>query len=76
MLTFKTRVDELKEISAYNSVPKDKLSKLQNILSRTLERYKSKSPDNYLSAENRFEKQGSHPLYANLRLLVNALEVI
>ncbi len=76
MLTFKTRVDELKEISAYNSVPKDKLSKLQNILSRTLERYKSKSPDNYLSAENRFEKQGSHPLYANLKLLVNALEVM
>lgn len=75
MLSFKEKVTELKNITAQNSVPKEKLYQIEEVLARTLLRLKKKAQQIYQDAENKLEEHGPHPLYANLRSLTDTLGV-
>jgi hypothetical protein len=74
MLSFYEQVTEMKEIPAQNSIPKKKLYEIEAILSRTLTRFEQKAPAQYASAKEKMEIS-PHPLFANLRGLVDTLEV-
>lgn len=74
MLSFYEQVTEMKDIPAQNSIPKKKLYEIEAILSRTLTRFEQKAPAQYASAKEKMEIS-SHPLFANLRGLVDTLEV-
>ncbi|MCD9489177.1 MULTISPECIES: hypothetical protein [Photobacterium] len=74
MLSFYEQVTEMKEIPAQNSIPKEKLYEIEAILSRTLKRFEQKAPEQYASAKEKMEIS-PHPLFANLRGLVDTLEV-
>ena len=74
MLSFYEQVTEMKEIPAQNSIPKEKLYEVEAILSRTLTRFEQKAPEQYASAKEKMEIS-PHPLFANLRGLVDTLEV-
>ncbi|PKH88367.1 hypothetical protein [Colwellia sp. Bg11-28] len=75
MLSFREQVFDMKIIPSQNSIPKSKLYEIEEILNRTLARLKEKAPDSYEKAETRFESNGPHPLFINLRGLTDALEV-
>lgn len=74
MLSFYEQVTEMKDIPAQNSIPKKKLYGIEAILSRTLTRFEQKAPAQFASAKEKMEIS-SHPLFANLRGLVDTLEV-
>lgn len=74
MLSFYEQVTEMKEIPAQNSIPKEKLYEVEVILSCTLTRFEQKAPEQYASAKEKMEIS-PHPLFANLRGLVDTLEV-
>ncbi|WP_279157592.1 hypothetical protein [Photobacterium phosphoreum] len=74
MLSFYEQVTGMKEIPAQNSIPKEKLYKVEAILSHTLTRFEQKAPEQYASAKEKMEIS-PHPLFADLRGLVDTLEV-
>ncbi|WP_082960729.1 hypothetical protein [Photobacterium phosphoreum] len=74
MLSFYEQVTEIKEIPSQNSIPKKKLYEIEAILSRTLTRFEQKAPEQYASAKEKMEIS-PHPLFTNLRGLVDTLEV-
>ncbi|WP_413522515.1 hypothetical protein [Photobacterium phosphoreum] len=74
MLSFYGQLTEMKDIPAQNSIPKKKLYEIEAILSRTLTRFEQKAPEQYASAKEKMEVS-PHPLFADLRGLVDTLEV-
>lgn len=74
MLSFYEQVIEMKNIPAQNSIPKEKRDSIEAVLSKTLERFKSKAPQEYINAELKM-KHSDHPLFKGLRGLNDTLEV-
>lgn len=74
MLSFYEQVIEMKTIPSQNSIPKDKLYNVEEVLNRTLKRLKIKAPQEYENAE--LKMRGSdHPLFKGVRGLIDTLEV-
>ncbi|RDU94235.1 hypothetical protein CHH34_01610 [Aeromonas veronii] len=75
MFSFHQQILDIKELPSQNSIPKSKLYEIESILSRTLLRFESKAPQAYYGAKEKFESEGAHPLYLNVRGLIDTLEI-
>jgi hypothetical protein len=74
MLSFKETLLQLQQTPAINSTPKKKYMKILNTIESILTKFKTKSKQDYMLAEEKI-KESSHPLYANAYSLNDLLEV-
>jgi len=65
MLSFLEQLIDLKEQVSINSAPKKLMFDVEALLTRTLERMKTKSPTNYDRASKKVREGIYHPLYLN-----------
>lgn len=63
MLSFLDQIEDLKEIVASNSTPKDEYFIVEGLLKKVLARLQSKDPVNYHSALKKVESNIYHPFY-------------
>ncbi|MBB1465645.1 hypothetical protein H5300_20455 [Vibrio sp. SG41-7] len=63
MLSFLEQIEDLKEVVASNSAPKDEYFVLEGILKKVLLRLKQKAPKNYAQAKQKVDDGDYHPLY-------------
>ncbi|CAK2027747.1 hypothetical protein AB4242_11510 [Vibrio splendidus] len=63
MLSFLEQIEELKEMVASNSVPKDEYFLVEGMLERVLLRLKQKAPKNYAQAKQKVGDGEFHPFY-------------
>lgn len=74
MLSFYEQVIEMKNIPSQNSIPKDKLYNIEDVLKRTLKRLEGQAPQEYKNAELKV-RDSDHPLFKGVRGLIDTLEV-
>ena len=65
MLSFLEQIEDLKEMVAINSVPKDEYFVVEGMLRKVLLRLKQKAPKNYAHAKQKVDDGDYHPLYQN-----------
>lgn len=65
MLSFLDQIEDLKEMVAINSVPKDEYFFVEGMLRKVLLRLKQKAPKNYAHAKQKVDDGDYHPLYQN-----------
>ncbi|OCP82516.1 hypothetical protein AKH11_09405 [Vibrio parahaemolyticus] len=63
MLSFLEQIEDLKEMVASNSAPKDEYFVVEGMLKKVLLRLKQKAPQNYAQAKQKVDDGGYHPLY-------------
>ncbi|WP_217518995.1 hypothetical protein [Vibrio metschnikovii] len=63
MLSFLEQIEDLKEMVAINSVPKDEYFVVEGILKKVLLRLKQKAPKNYAQAKQKVDDGDYHPLH-------------
>ncbi|EOG1936447.1 hypothetical protein ACK43E_001167 [Vibrio fluvialis] len=63
MLSFSEQIEDLKEMVASNSAPKDEYFVVEGILKKVLLRLKQKAPKNYAQAKQKVDNGDYHPLY-------------
>lgn len=63
MLSFLEQIEDLKEMVASNSVPKDEYFVVEGVLKKVLLRLKQKAPKNYAQAKQKVDDGDYHPLY-------------
>ncbi|MEZ9704273.1 hypothetical protein [Vibrio breoganii] len=63
MLSFLEQIEDLKEMVASNSVPKDEYFMVEGMLIKVLLRMKQKAPKNYAQAKQKVDGGDYHPLY-------------
>ncbi|MEZ8293281.1 hypothetical protein AB6D11_05440 [Vibrio splendidus] len=63
MLSFLEQIEDLKEMVASNSAPKDEYFVVEGILKKVLLRLKQKAPQNYAQAKQKVDDGDYHPLY-------------
>ncbi|MBY8219327.1 hypothetical protein KW536_13455 [Vibrio fluvialis] len=63
MLSFLEKIEDLKEMLASNSVPKDEYFVVEGMLKKVLLRLKQKAPKNYVQAKQKVDDGDYHPLY-------------
>ena len=63
MLSFLEQIEDLKEIVASNSAPKDEYFVVERMLKKVLVRLKQKAPKNYAQAKQKVDDGDYHPLY-------------
>jgi hypothetical protein len=63
MLSFLEQIEDLKEIVARNSAPKDEYFAVEGMLKKVLLRLKQKAPNNYAKAKQKVGDGDYHPLY-------------
>lgn len=63
MLSFLEQIEDLKEMVASNSAPKDEYFMVEGMLKKVLVRLKQKAPKNYASARQKVDNGDYHPLY-------------
>ena len=74
MLSFQSQILEMKDLGSVNSKPTKKLYEKEALISKTIERMRDKSPEQYSKAMQRFENDGYHPLYESRHSLKDLLE--
>ena len=74
MLSFYEQVIEMKNIPSKNSIPKERMYQIEAMLSKTLERFKQKAPQEYTNAELKM-MHSDHPLFKGMRGLNDTLEI-
>jgi hypothetical protein len=74
MLSFRETLDEMLQIPAVNSMPKDDYDKICVSVDSALVRFKEKSRKNYDEAQEKL-KFDSHPLYSTIYSLTDLLEI-
>ncbi|PSV32287.1 hypothetical protein [Photobacterium sp. GB-72] len=65
MLSFLEQIEDLKEVVASNSSPKDEYFVVEGMLKKVLVRLKQKAPKNYVQAKQKVDDGDYHPLYQN-----------
>ncbi|MFA0054166.1 hypothetical protein [Vibrio echinoideorum] len=63
MLSFLEQIEDLKEIVASNSAPKNEYFVVEALLKKVLLRLKHKAPKNYVQAKHKLDNGYYHPLY-------------
>lgn len=63
MLSFLEQIEDLKEMVASNSAPKDEYFMVEGMLKKVLVRLKQKAPKNYAQAKQKVDNGDYHPLY-------------
>ncbi|PXB17367.1 hypothetical protein [Vibrio parahaemolyticus] len=63
MLSFLEQIENLKEMVARNSTPKDEYFVVEGMLKKVLLRLKQKAPRNYAQAKQKVDDGDYHPLY-------------
>ncbi|MCG9579232.1 hypothetical protein L1D14_23810 [Vibrio tubiashii] len=63
MLSFLEQIEDLKEMVATNSAPKDEYFVVEGMLKKVLFRLKQKAPINYVQAKQKMDDGDYHPLY-------------
>jgi hypothetical protein len=63
MLSFLEQIEDLKEMVASNSAPKDEYFMVEGLLKKVLLRLKQKAPKNYAQAKQKMDDGDYHPLY-------------
>ncbi|MEZ8416576.1 hypothetical protein AB4455_03055 [Vibrio sp. 10N.261.46.E12] len=63
MLSFLEQIEDLKEMVASNSAPKDEYFVVEGLLKKVLLRLKQKAPKNYAQAKQKVDDGEYHPLY-------------
>ncbi|WP_299694446.1 hypothetical protein [uncultured Vibrio sp.] len=63
MLSFLEQIEDLKEMVASNSAPKDEYFVVEGMLKKVLLRLKQKAPKNYALAKQKVDDGEYHPLY-------------
>ncbi len=63
MLSFLDQIEDLKEMVASNSAPKDEYFVVEGLLKKVLLRLKQKAPKNYAQAKQKVDDGDFHPLY-------------
>lgn len=63
MLSFLEQIEELKEMVASNSAPKDEYFMVEGMLKKVLCRLKQKAPQHYAQAKQKVDDGDFHPLY-------------
>ncbi|ELB2811954.1 hypothetical protein QNE88_003931 [Vibrio alginolyticus] len=63
MLSFLEQIEDLKEMVASNSAPKDEYFVVEGMLKKVLLRLKQKAPKNYAQAKQKVDDGDYHPLY-------------
>ncbi|SON50122.1 conserved protein of unknown function [Vibrio tapetis subsp. tapetis] len=63
MLSFLEQIEDLKEMVASNSAPKDEYFVVEGMLKKVLVRLKQKAPKNYAQAKQKVDDGDYHPLY-------------
>lgn len=63
MLSFLEQIEDLKEMVASNSAPKDEYFMVEGMLKKVLLRLKQKAPKNYAQAKQKVDDGDFHPLY-------------
>jgi len=63
MLSFLEQIEDLKEMVASNSAPKNEYFVVEGILKKVLLRLKQKAPKNYTQAKQKVDDGDYHPLY-------------
>ncbi|KFI13832.1 hypothetical protein F0223_01940 [Vibrio coralliilyticus] len=63
MLSFLEQIEDLKEMAASNSAPKDEYFVVEGMLIKVLFRLKQKAPKNYAQAKQKVDDGDYHPLY-------------
>lgn len=63
MLSFLEQIEDLKEMVASNSAPKDEYFMVEGMLKKVLLRLKQKAPKNYAQAKQKVDDGDYHPLY-------------
>ena len=63
MLSFLEKVEDLKEMVASNSAPKNEYFVVEGMLKKVLIRLKQKAPKNYAQAKQKVDDGDYHPLY-------------
>lgn len=63
MLSFLEKVEDLKEMVASNSAPKNEYFVVEGMLKKVLLRLKQKAPKNYAQAKQKVDDGDYHPLY-------------
>ncbi|EKO3894533.1 hypothetical protein [Vibrio metschnikovii] len=63
MLSFLEQIEDLKEMVASNSTPKDEYFVVEGMLKKVLIRLKQKAPQNYALAKQKVDDSDYHPLY-------------
>ena len=74
MLSFRETLQQLQQIPAVNSLPKEQYATLLQTIDSVLARFKQVSEFNYQQAEEKL-KVSSHPLYSNVYSLNDLFEV-
>ncbi|MEZ8189252.1 hypothetical protein [Vibrio sp. 1F279] len=65
MLSFLEQIEELKDMVASNSAPKDEYFVVEGMLKKVLLRLKQKAPKNYALAKQKVDDGDYHPFYQN-----------
>ena len=63
MLSFLEKIEELKEMVASNSAPKNEYFVVEGMLKKILLRLKQKAPENYAKAKQKVDDGDYHFLY-------------
>ncbi|MBF8999886.1 hypothetical protein [Vibrio nitrifigilis] len=63
MLSFLEQIEDLKEMVARNSTPKDEYFVVEGMLKKVLRRMKQKAPKNYAQAKQKVDDGDYHPLH-------------
>lgn len=63
MMSFLEQIEDLKEMVASNSAPKDEYFVVEGMLKKVLLRLKQKAPQNYAQAKQKVDDGDYHPLY-------------
>ncbi|MGF1701443.1 hypothetical protein L4D09_14185 [Photobacterium makurazakiensis] len=63
MLSFLEQIEDLKEMVASNSAPKDEYFVVEGLLKKVLLRLKQKAPKNYAQVKQKVDDGDFHPLY-------------
>ncbi|EDK28333.1 hypothetical protein VSWAT3_15354 [Vibrionales bacterium SWAT-3] len=63
MLSFLEQIEDLKDMVASNSAPKDEYFVVEGMLKKVLLRLKQKAPKNYAQAKQKVDDGDYHPLY-------------
>lgn len=63
MLSFLEQIEDLKEMVASNSAPKDEYFVVEGVLKKVLLRLKQKAPKNYAQAKQKVDDGDYHPFY-------------
>ncbi|USE01442.1 hypothetical protein JKJ11_05155 [Vibrio sp. SCSIO 43133] len=63
MLSFLEQIEDLKEMVASNSAPKEEYFVVEGVLKKVLLRLKQKAPKNYAQAKQKVDDGDFHPLY-------------